>query len=93
MIKRIKKFDELNSLIELSKSYNYDNTTLVVFENTLYVNYDGSVDVIVRDLPDISDKTIMKAYNMTELLQHSYGIINSTYECIEEMFNNYLILN
>ena len=93
MIKRIKKFDELNSLIELSKSYNYDNTTLVVFENTLYVIYEGHIDVEVRELPDTSDVTIMKAYNMTELLQHSYGIINSTYECIEEMFNNYLILN
>jgi hypothetical protein len=88
MIERIKTLDELNSLKELSKSFDNDNITLVVIANILYVIYDGQIDVVVRDLPDTSDKTIMKVYKMAELLQHSYGVINSTYEHIEEIYKN-----
>ena len=87
MIKRIKTLDELKSLKELSKYFDNDDITLVVFENTLYVIYDGQIEVVVRDLPDTSDETIMRVYEMTELLLHSYGVINSTYEFIEEVYN------
>lgn len=88
MIKRIKTMNELNSLKKLSKYLDNDDIILVVFENILYVICDGQIEVVVRDLPDTSDETIMKVYEMTELLQHSYGVINSTYEFIEEIYKN-----
>ena len=89
MIKRIETLDELSSLKVLSKFSDYDDTILVILENTLYVIYDGQIDVVVSELPDTSDATIMKAYEMTELLQHSYGVINSTYEYVEEVFTKF----
>jgi len=89
MIKRIKTLDELSSLKVLSKFSHYDDTILVILENTLYVIYDGQIDVVVSELPDTSDTTIMKAYEMTELLQHSYGVIISTYEYVEEVFTKF----